>query len=66
MDGCQLEPTSECLAVAGHEIVDARVVDEAVARGRDACDVPAGVTTSSKIEPDPACLDRLDPTLPHA
>jgi uncharacterized protein (DUF849 family) len=37
----------------GRERLDAEVVDEIVARVRDACGVPVGVTTGAGIEPDP-------------
>jgi uncharacterized protein (DUF849 family) len=36
----------------GFETLDAGVVDDVVAKVRDACGVPVGVTTSAEIEPD--------------
>jgi uncharacterized protein (DUF849 family) len=36
----------------GFETLDAEVVDDVVAKVRDACGVPVGVTTSAEIEPD--------------
>jgi len=39
--------------IDGRETLDAGIVDEAVARVRDVCGVPVGVTTSAEIEPDP-------------
>jgi uncharacterized protein (DUF849 family) len=43
----------------GHETLDAGIVDEVVARVRDACGVPVGVTTSAEIEPNPERRLRL-------
>jgi uncharacterized protein (DUF849 family) len=37
----------------GRETLDAGIVDEVVTKVREACGVPAGVTTSAEIEPDP-------------
>ena len=43
----------------GRQTLEARIVDSAVARVRNACDVSVGVTTSAEIEPDPERRLRL-------